>query len=109
MSIFDVIAENQIQDWNRRKAEGKIDESSDKAPLKRTSFEAQLFHAIIDCYHQLAVLQPETPKWTKLDKRAEELRIQLMINLERHDMHVTAKMMTEELSRRRAGIIAGKP
>ena len=36
MSVFDLIAENQIQDYNRRKANGEVKESRTIQPEERT-------------------------------------------------------------------------
>ncbi|WP_087018940.1 hypothetical protein [Thaumasiovibrio subtropicus] len=107
MSIFDLLAENQIQDWNRRKAEGKI---SDKPaePLKRTSFESQLYTAIVEYYQKASTLAPEAPKRLQIERQAESLRIQLMITLERNDMRHTAQFLAEELEKRRSEFNAAR-
>ncbi len=108
MSVFDLIAENQIQDWNRRKAEGKIPENAPE-PTKRTSFESQLFTAIVDYYKQAVKHAPESIKRQQIERQAENLRIQLMITLERNDMRHTAQFLTVELQKRRDEMNATPP
>nr|WP_086939338.1 hypothetical protein [Thaumasiovibrio occultus] len=108
MSIFDLLAENQIRDYNRRKEQGLVDEN--KAPLKRTSFESQLYTAIVEYYGQIARVLDEPMKRAQLERQAENLRLQLMITLERNDMRHTAGFLADELEKRRRelGIVASE-
>lgn len=103
MSVFDLIAENQIQDYNRRKANGEVKESRTIQPEERTSFESHLFKSIIGCYEKAA--EKSEGERQALEERAESLRMQLLIGLEQKGMRITAQSMAKELMAKRQAIL----
>ncbi|AJR06766.1 hypothetical protein C9J03_04020 [Photobacterium gaetbulicola] len=106
MSVFDLIAENQIQDYNRRKANGEVKESRTIQPEERTSFESHLFKSIVGCYEKAAE-KPEQERQA-LEERAENLRMQLLIGLEQKGMRITAQSMSKELMLKRQAILGNE-
>ncbi|MGF1700232.1 hypothetical protein L4D09_07955 [Photobacterium makurazakiensis] len=105
MSVFDLIAENQIQDWNRRKANGEVDETKVIKQEERTSFESHLFKSVIGCYEKAAGKPEGHNERRALEQRAEDLRVQLLIGLEQKGMRITAQSMSKELLHKRQSIL----
>ncbi|PSW11360.1 hypothetical protein C9I98_24230 [Photobacterium sanctipauli] len=108
MSVFDLIAENQIQDWNRRKANGEVDESRTIKPQERSSFESHLFKSVVGCYEKAAEFPEGHHQRRALEQRAEDLRVQLLVGLEQKGMRITAQSMSKELQLKHQAILSNK-
>lgn len=84
MNLFDILAENQIASWEKRKAEGKIPPPrKDDKERKVSSFESQMCRDIENVYFEMSLVDSSSEKWKNLDAKSNELRTHLMIAMER--------------------------
>jgi hypothetical protein len=79
--FLDQLAEARIRDWQRRVAAGEVS-ATEGLPLKGESWESQLFHEIV-ALRLAARESTDEAEAQALRDRAEGLRIQLMVALER--------------------------
>jgi len=95
-SIFEVMAEAKIRDWQRRVASGDPSATSSGEGTKVESWETQVFKEIIDLH--AAARDAEGEERARLLSKARDLRIQLMTALEK-DRPLLARTLAEKLWR----------
>ncbi len=105
MDAFDILTENQIKSWEKRKAEGKDTPAKNPASAKRSSFEAMLFNNILDTYRQMAEHKPGSAEYAHLEETADKLKAQLMVSMERQKTFINSQILSRELLHRKAEIL----
>jgi hypothetical protein len=105
MDAFDILTENQIKSWEKRKAEGKDTPAKNPTSGKRSSFEAMLYRSILDLYKQMASVEAGTKQYAQLDRRSENLKAQLLVSMERQKMFINSQIFSQQLLNRKAEIL----
>lgn len=106
MNLFDILAENQIASWEKRKAEGKIPppRKNDKERIV-SSFESQMCLDIENVYFEMSLVDSSSEQWKNLDAKSNELRTHLMIAMERQGLFILSKTLSHKLSVARQRIL----
>ncbi|GLO62420.1 hypothetical protein MACH09_29280 [Vibrio sp. MACH09] len=106
MNLFDILAENQIASWEKRKAEGKIRPSrKDNKERKVSSFESQMCVDIENIYVQMSQLDSSSEEWKNLEAKSNEFKTHLMIAMERQGLFILSKTISNKLSMSRQRIL----
>tara|TARA_R110002096_G_scaffold39227_7_gene107506 strand:- start:300 stop:623 length:324 start_codon:yes stop_codon:yes gene_type:complete len=105
MSIFDLLAEAKIKEWeNRDRSTTNQSEEKRKSKSgeyqKTESFEKQLLQDIHGLIEDSNSDDQETN--SRCVERAKSLEVQLMASLEKQGLYLTAKRISEELAELRA-------
>ncbi len=79
--LLELLAESKIRDWQRRVAAGEVDPANHSG-LRVESWESQLFKEIIQLHLAAREVADETER-DRLRAKAEGVRVQLMMTLER--------------------------
>lgn len=104
MNIFDTLAENQITAWEKRCSEGKVKPSSEQKTTRNT-LENQLFRDIEDIYIKMTLLDNTSAEWQTLDTKAQALKTQLLLSMERQGLLITSKNMAKSIYQKRQEIL----
>jgi hypothetical protein len=105
MNAFDILTENQIKSWEKRKAEGKDTPAKNPTSGKRSSFEAMLYRNILDLYKKMANCPVGSKQYAQLEKSADNLKAQLLVSMERQKMFINSQIFSRELLHRKAEIL----
>jgi hypothetical protein len=94
MSSWNHIIEARIRDWQERRRQGLI---TPPPPKVNTSLEAQLFDEVITLLRAANAAEgDEEREW--MEKRAEEMKLRLLVLYEKYKRPMLARTLSERIS-----------